>query len=123
MINTVEIVRRSLMLTFKEYINEAWGRDTWEAIKKHYRIERSGQFKPKNVMMHPASLASLGALFAATPVKHMLSSGSDPHALALAAGGVALAGAASINHFKDIINIRKKIKASRKRQEEWKASG
>lgn len=88
------------MLSFKEFLNEKWGADTAKATMIHYRIER----KRGNPLMHPAAIAGISAVTAA----------------AAATGNFvspALMVPPLMPHFIDIINIRKKIKEIKAREQ------
>ena len=95
------------MLTFKQFLLEAWGRDTAKAIKMHYKLER----KSGNQLMHPAVLGALTGT-AGAGIGSAVSRGDFKTAGVLAA----MHAPGLAPHVKDVIKLRKGIKAQKKRE-------
>ena len=95
------------MITFKQFIEESWGRDTAKAVGIHYRIER----KRGNALMHPASIIGSTAVIGGA-MALQAATGNYP----TLAAQTAFLGPMLAPHIKDIKNIRRKIKEKRARE-------
>lgn len=101
------------MNSFKQYVKEAWGKDTWKATKAHYKLER----KSGNKLMHPAAIAGIASAMIPGAI-HSIHSGNH----AVSAFNTAMLAPSLVPHVKDIIKIRKAIKAVKNKNQVKEAS-
>jgi hypothetical protein len=98
------------MKSFKQYLNEKWGKDTLSAIRTHYGIEK----RHGNIFIHnpkisiPTVAALSGGVVAG--MEHLI---PDWNNVAMSSAGAAVGLLGS--HMKEVAKIRKRIKANRKR--------
>lgn len=102
------------MKTFKEFVSESFGRDTWKAMKTHYKLER----KRKNPLIRPSVLIPTSIAVGASVGMAMANKDYASAATTLGAWSMAIS-----DHVSDIKKIRQRIKDVRNGQEkhaDWK---